>query len=108
MAKSLSFTDVDKYCFSREVLKLQICLLRPFEKIRFSRNVLNLEYIDVQNSLLIYYYWCNMLFILMLSEILRFSLASFSWNIGKLSGPRSDATVVASDQSSLLGYRVLY
>ena len=42
---SLSLTDVDKSCQSREFLLRQICTLRLFAKIKFQK-ILNLQYLQ--------------------------------------------------------------
>ena len=42
-AITLSFTDIDKSCFSGEFITSQICLLTLFTKIKFSRNFPNLQ-----------------------------------------------------------------
>ena len=41
---TLSFTDIEKSCPSREFLALQICLLTLFAKIKLSRKFPDLQY----------------------------------------------------------------
>ena len=43
---TLSLTDIDKSCPSREFLKSQICLLTLIVKIKFSRLFHNLQYLN--------------------------------------------------------------
>ena len=43
----LRSTGICKSCPSQEFLTLQICLLTLFTKIKFSRKLLNLQYIGV-------------------------------------------------------------
>ena len=43
LARSLSFTDLGKFCHFQDFLTLQICFLTLFVKIKFSQKFLNLR-----------------------------------------------------------------
>ena len=47
---TLLFTDIGKSCFTRKFLASQICLLKLFGKIKFSRKFPNLQYSSYKSN----------------------------------------------------------